>query len=83
MPTQLTHESEEETMVKVILSRSMSLDSFVAGPDDAMEWMFDWPGPIALVEEGRLSASPGCRQLDTGLTACRWHPIAPDIGGHR
>jgi dihydrofolate reductase len=31
---------------KVIVNRSMSLDGFVAGPGDAMNWIFDFMGPV-------------------------------------
>ena len=31
---------------KVIVNRSMSLDGFTAGPGDAMDWIFDFMGPI-------------------------------------
>lgn len=27
---------------KVVVNRSMSLDGFIAGPDDAMDWIFDF-----------------------------------------
>jgi dihydrofolate reductase len=32
---------------KVIVNRSMSLDGFIAGPDDAMDWIFDFIAPDA------------------------------------
>src|SRR5450631_3974077 len=32
---------------KVVLSRSMSLDGFIAGPGDAMDWIFDFVAPDA------------------------------------
>ena len=31
---------------KVVVNRSMSLDGFIAGPDDAMDWIFDFMGSI-------------------------------------
>ena len=31
---------------KVVVNRSMSLDGFIAGPGDAMDWIFDFMGPI-------------------------------------
>lgn len=31
---------------KVVVNRSMSLDGFIAGPDDAMDWIFDFMGAI-------------------------------------
>ena len=32
---------------KVVVNRSMSLDGFIAGPGDAMEWIFDFIEPDA------------------------------------
>jgi dihydrofolate reductase len=32
---------------KVVVSRSMSLDGFIAGPDDTMDWIFDFIEPDA------------------------------------
>jgi len=32
---------------KVIVNRSMSLDGFIAGPGDAMDWIFDFVAPDA------------------------------------
>jgi dihydrofolate reductase len=32
---------------KVVVNRSMSLDGFIAGPNDAMEWIFDFMEPDA------------------------------------
>lgn len=32
---------------KVVVNRSMSLDGFIAGPDDAMDWIFDFLAPDA------------------------------------
>ena len=31
---------------KVVVNRSMSLDGFIAGPGDAMDWIFDFMAPI-------------------------------------
>ena len=31
---------------KVVVNRSMSLDGFIAGPGDAMNWIFDFMGQI-------------------------------------
>jgi dihydrofolate reductase len=31
---------------KVVVNRSMSLDGFIAGPGDSMDWIFDFMGPI-------------------------------------
>jgi dihydrofolate reductase len=32
---------------KVVVNRSMSLDGFIAGPGDAMDWIFDFVAPDA------------------------------------
>ena len=32
---------------KVVVNRSMSLDGFIAGPGDAMDWIFDFVSPDA------------------------------------
>ncbi len=32
---------------KVVVARSMSLDGFIAGPGDAMDWIFDFVSPDA------------------------------------
>ncbi len=32
---------------KVVVARSMSLDGFIAGPGDAMDWIFDFMAPDA------------------------------------
>jgi dihydrofolate reductase len=34
---------------KVVVNRSMSLDGFIAGPGDAMDWIFDFIAPDAPV----------------------------------
>jgi dihydrofolate reductase len=31
---------------KVVVNRTMSLDGFIAGPGDAMDWIFEFIGPI-------------------------------------
>src|SRR5258708_22049705 len=35
---------------KVVVNRSMSLDGFIAGPGDAMTWIFDFMAPDAFPE---------------------------------
>ncbi len=37
---------------KVVVNRSMSLDGFIAGPGDAMDWIFDFiePGAAFITE---------------------------------
>jgi hypothetical protein len=80
-------------MARVLWHVTMPLDGFIAGPDDAIDWVFEYPEPNATVEEAirttglvldwRPNASPECWQLDAGLTARHWRAIAPDIGVHR
>ncbi len=36
---------------KVVWSTTMSLDGVIAGPDDAMDWVFKFAGPNPVVEE--------------------------------
>ncbi len=31
---------------KVVVNRAMSLDGFIAGPGDAMDWIFEFMGPV-------------------------------------
>jgi dihydrofolate reductase len=35
----------ESSTGKVVVNRSMSLDGFIAGPGDAMDWIFDFVAP--------------------------------------
>ena len=47
----LTSVTAGRSMGKVLWHVTMSLDGFIAGPDDAMEWAFEYPEPSATVEE--------------------------------
>jgi dihydrofolate reductase len=38
-------------MAEVVWHVTMSLDGFIAGPDDAMEWVFEHSGPNAVADE--------------------------------
>ena len=54
---------------RVVWSATMSLDGFIAGPDDAMGWVFDHSGPNPAVDEliGRTGAvHAGRRSYDVG-----------------
>ena len=59
-----------ETTTTVLWHVTMSLDGFIAGPDDAMDWLFDHArGPDAVIDE--LLASTGAlvagrRSYDVG-----------------
>ena len=53
---------------KVVVNRAMSLDGFVAGPDDSMDWVFDYATPD---QEGEVMAATGAmlcgrRTFDVG-----------------
>lgn len=45
-------------VAKVVVNRAMSLDGFIAGPDDAMDWMFEYlredPFPEIVHETGAM-----------------------------
>lgn len=41
---------------KVVVNRAMSLDGFVAGPDDSMDWVFEYATPD---QEGDVMAATG------------------------
>ncbi len=59
---------------KVIWSATMSLDGFIAGHNDAMDWVFQYPEPNPMVDEvirktGAILA--GRRSYDVGRKAQR------------
>jgi len=59
---------------KVIWSVTMSLDGFIAGPDDAMDWVFDSAGPNPVVDaiiESTGAVLAGRRSYDVGRKAQR------------
>jgi RimJ/RimL family protein N-acetyltransferase/dihydrofolate reductase len=43
--------ADGEALGKVVWSATMSLDGFIAGPGDAMDWVFAYPGPNPVVDE--------------------------------
>lgn len=47
----LTSVTAGRSMGKVLWHVTMSLDGFIAGSDDAMEWAFEYPEPSATVEK--------------------------------
>jgi dihydrofolate reductase len=56
---------------------SMSLDGFIAGPDDAMDWVFEYPpGPNPVVEEV-------IRTTGAILAGRRWYDVAKERHGGR
>ena len=53
---------------KVVVNRSMSLDGFIAGPGDAMDWIFDFMAPDAFPEVAAATGAMlvGRRTYDVG-----------------
>jgi dihydrofolate reductase len=69
---------------KVVWSATMSLDGFIAGPDDAMGWVFDHTGPNPAADEvirrtGAVLA--GRRSYDVGRRGERPEVEEPFGGG--
>jgi hypothetical protein len=63
---------------------TMSPDGFIAGPDDAMDWVFEYPGRSATVEEviettGALLA--GRRSYDVGRRGGQHEAASKPYGG--
>ena len=56
-------------MSTVIWHTMMSLDGFVAGPDDTMDWAFSHGGRSALADETRDS-------IGAILAGRRWYDVA-------
>jgi dihydrofolate reductase len=56
---------------RVLWHVMMSLDGFITGPDDAMEWAFEYEGPVPLADEV---------MRDTGaiLAGRRWFDVATE-----
>ncbi len=69
-------------MSNVIWHVAMSLDGFIAGPDDAMDWIFEYQDPNAIVDDivkttGAILA--GRRWYD--LAIARWNGVKGIYGG--
>jgi dihydrofolate reductase len=61
--------SEQRTgRAKVVVNRSMSLDGFIAGPGDAMDWIFDFVAADAFPEVAAATGAMlvGRRTYDVG-----------------
>src|SRR5688500_3189593 len=61
--------SEPSTGIgKVVVNRSMSLDGFIAGPGDAMDWIFDFLAPDQFPEIAAATGAMliGRRTYDVG-----------------
>lgn len=56
-------------MTQVVWHITMSLDGFITGPDDSMEWAFKYPGPNRLADE--VMESTGAI-----LAGRRWYDVA-------
>ena len=56
-------------MTEVIWHTMMSLDGFIAGRDDTMDWAFEQPGPSALAEETR-------ERIGAIVAGRRWYDVA-------
>jgi dihydrofolate reductase len=53
---------------KVVVNRAMSLDGFVAGPGDSMDWVFDYTGPDQIPDVMAATGAMLCgrRTYDVG-----------------
>jgi dihydrofolate reductase len=62
---------------KVVVNRTMSLDGFTAGPGDAMDWIFDFIGPIEQ-EFPEIMAATGAM-----LVGRRTHDVGQRMSSNR
>jgi len=60
---------------KVVVNRSMSLDGFIAGPGDTMDWVFDFVAPDEFPE---IAAATGAMLIGrrTYEVGNRWRPTS-------
>lgn len=59
-------------MSQVVWHVTMSLDGFITGPDDAMEWAFEYPeAPLRLADEVK-------RSTGAILAGRRWYDVATE-----
>ena len=63
-------------MGHVVWHVMMSLDGFITGPDDSMEWAFEYPGPHRIADE--VMESTGAI-----LAGRRWYDVATARYGGR
>jgi dihydrofolate reductase len=68
-------------MSKLIWHVTMSLDGFIAGPDDSMDWVFEqWTEKAPEIEDIRVDKSPLADEIvrTTGaiLAGRRWYDVA-------
>jgi dihydrofolate reductase len=66
--------------LKVVVNRSMSLDGFIAGPGDAMDWIFDFMAPNEFPEVAAATGAMlvGRRTWDVGDRMEREEPGSVD-----
>src|ERR1700751_3006902 len=65
---------------KVIVSRAMSLDGFIAGPGDAMDWIFDFMVPVPTWQE-EIAAATGAMLVGRGTVEAGERMEANKEGG--
>jgi len=68
---------------RVLVHATMSLDGFIAGPDDAVDWVFEYVEPSAADDEviKTTGAMPGGRRsYDVGKTDAGKESGAPKAG---
>ena len=65
---------------KVVVNRSMSLDGFIAGPGDTMDWIFDFVAPDEFPEIAAATGAMlvGRRTYEVGRTMAPENPS--DVG---
>jgi hypothetical protein len=63
---------------KVVVNRAMSLDGFIAGPDDAQDWVFDFISNDAPWQKDAAAATGA---MLVGRTHLRPHPPAAGPAG--
>lgn len=57
---------------KVVVNRAMSLDGFIAGPDDAMDWIFDYlkeDPPEVMAATGAMLVGRGTHDVAQRMSA--------------
>ena len=58
---------------KVVVNRAMSLDGFIAGPDDAMDWVFEYlkkdPFPEVMHATGAMLVGRGTYEVSKRMSA--------------
>ncbi len=68
---------------KVVVNRSMSLDGFIAGPGDAMDWIFDYVAPDEFPEIAAATGAMlvGRRTYEVGKRMAAAREQAPASSG--